>query len=339
MYPHVHTPLSLGKITLRNRIVMAPMASAKSERDGSVTQALCDHYAERAQGGLLGLVETEHHYVSNEGRAAARQASISRDSDVDGLAREAEAVHACETPVFVQISHAGSAAPQSVIRQVAVAPSPVTCPGAKVGHPLPRELTRDEIRRIVECFARAAARARLAGFDGVEVHAAHGYLLDQFFSPMTNRRDDEYGGPLRNRMRIILQVVDAIRSEVGHDLALSVRLGGCDYREGGSTIEDATKAAVLLQGAGVDLISLSGGMNYYSRLHTLEPGWFKDMSRPVRDALVGNADERGAQPTPVLLTGGIKLPSQADALLAEGSCDLAGVGRAILNNERWARKL
>ncbi len=331
---HLMQPLAVGGLTLRNRVVMVPMATGKSERDGTVSRQMCEHYSARAAWGTLGLVETEHHFVSPEGRAGARQPSASRDADVAGLARECDAVHAHDTPVLLQISHAGSAASERVIRQRAIAPSAVTCPGAKVGHPLPREMDAGDVERVVDAFAQAARRARLAGFDGVEVHAAHGYLLDQFFSPLTNRREDAYGGDLAGRLRITLEVVRAARAELAGGQVLSVRLGACDYMAGGTTREEGAAAAVALARAGADLISVSGGMCYYSRRDTLEPGWFRDASECVRRAL----GDRGID-VPVLLAGGVRKTRDADALLAGGSCDLVGIGRAILNNPAWPRRL
>lgn len=326
--PLVARPLALPRcgLTLRNRLVMVPVATAKADAAGRVTEALCEHYTTRARGRHLGLVECEHHFVSPEGRANPHQASISRDSDVEGLRREAAALHDCDTPVLVQLSHAGSAASSALTDMRPIAPSERLAPGAKVGHELPRVMDAGDIGRVVEAFARAARRARLAGFDGVEVHAAHGYLLDQFFSPLTNLREDAYGGDVFGRLRITLEVVDAVRSELDGRMALSVRLGGCDYRPGGNEVADGVEAARLLEGAGCDLISVSGGMNYYTRIDTLEPGYFSDLSTPVR-AAVG---------VPVILAGGVRRIGDAERLLADGACDLVGVGRAILNNERWA---
>ncbi|MDD7365609.1 MAG: NADH:flavin oxidoreductase [Olsenella sp.] len=324
----VARPLVLARpgIVLRDRLVMVPVATAKADAAGGVTDALCAHYVARARGRHLGLVECEHHFVSPEGRANPHQASISRDSDVKGLRHEAAALHGCDTPVLVQLSHAGSAASSALTGERPIAPSERLAPGAKVGHELPRAMDAADIARVVEAFARAARRARLAGFDGVEVHAAHGYLLDQFFSPLTNLREDDYGGDVRGRLRITLEVVDAVRSELSGGMALSVRLGGCDYRPGGNEVADGVEAARLLEAAGVDLLSVSGGMNYYTRIDTKEPGYFSDLSAPVR-AAVG---------VPVILAGGVRRIGDAERLLEDGACDLVGVGRAILNNERWA---
>ena len=332
--PLLGSPVEAGSVTLRNRIAMVPMATGKATPEGDVTPELAEHYAARARHSTLGLVESEHHFVCADGQAKLGQPSVSRDEDVDGLARECAAVHEFDTPFIMQISHAGSAASRDAIGVQAIAPSAVTCPGAKVGHPLPREMSLADIERVTEAFAAAAARARRAGFDGVEVHAAHGYLLDEFLSPLTNRRGDEYGGDLAGRMRIILEVVRAVRAELGLDGVLSVRLGACDYMDGGTTADEGAACAVEAVRAGADLISVSGGMCYYSRRDTLEPGWFSDTSTVVRAAL----REEGLD-APVILAGGIRKLEDAERLLEQGACDIVGIGRPFLNNPDWGRRL
>lgn len=322
-------PLAVGELVLKNRLVMVPVATRKADACGRVTQALFDHYAARARGGYLGLVECGHHFVCEEGRATAHQASIAHNRDVEGLKREAATVHDQGTPVFVQLSHAGSAADEKLTGAQALAPSAVTCPGAKVGHPFPRPMSADDIARIPEYFSAAARRAYAAGFDGIEIHAANGYLLDQFLSPLTNLRQDAYGGSLENRARLLLEVLSAVRAELPAGYPVSVRLGGCDYLPGGNTIDDAVALARMVEAAGASLVSVSGGMCYYGRPgHEDTPGWFADSAAPIR-AAVG---------VPVLLAGGIKTGTAAEALLERGACDLAGIGRAILNRPAWARR-
>lgn len=332
--PLLGSPVEAGSVTLRNRIAMVPMATGKATPAGDVTPELAEHYAARARHRTLGLVESEHHFVCADGQAKLGQPSVSRDEDVDGLARECAAVHEFDTPFIMQISHAGSAASRDAIGVQAIAPSAITCPGAKVGHPAPREMSVADIERVTEAFAAAAARARRAGFDGVEVHAAHGYLLDEFLSPLTNRREDEYGGDLAGRMRIILEVIRAVRAELGSDQVLSVRLGACDYMNGGTTADEGAICAVEAVRAGADLISVSGGMCYYSRRDTLEPGWFSDTSTVVRAAL----REEGLD-APVILAGGIRKLEDAERLLEQGACDIVGIGRPFLNNPDWGRRL
>ena len=193
----------------------------------------------------------------------------------------------------------------------------------------PRVLAVEEIREIEEQFAAAALRAVRAGYDGVEIHCAHSYLLNQFYSPMTNKRTDEYGGSLENRLRITLETVALVRQAIGDEIPLAVRLGGADYLPGGSTEEDARDAGMLLEAAGVDLLDLSGGMCFYARPGHLEAGYFASMSEKVKASVS----------IPVLLTGGVHTIDAAEALLQNGKADLIGVGRALLKDASWGAAL
>ncbi|MGI6756030.1 MAG: NADH:flavin oxidoreductase [Atopobiaceae bacterium] len=313
-------------LTLRNHLVMAPMASAKADAVGTITHDLLDHYTQRAQGQNLGLVITEHHFVAPEGKATNNQASIASDADISGLAREAAALHACDTPVLVQLGHAGSAASKDICHDAPIAPSACLTPGAKRGHALPRAMDADDIARTIDAYAQAARRAAAAGFDGVEIHAAHGYLIDQFISPLTNRRTDDYGGDTISRVHFLREVIAAVKQTLSGHMLISCRLGASDYMAGGTTIKDGVMAAKLLDKDGIDLISVSGGMNFYTRRDTLAAGYFSDASLPIKATVSA----------PVLLTGGIRKIEQGEKLLALGACDLVGVGRALLNNEHWA---
>jgi NADPH2 dehydrogenase len=189
-----------------------------------------------------------------------------------------------------------------------------------------RALTIPEIRELEEKFAEAALRVKKSGYDGVEIHGAHGYLLNQFYSPLTNDRHDAYGvDSLENRTRFLMETVAAVRKAVGPDFPVAVRLGGCDYMDGGSTIDDSVRTSVLLEQAGVDLIDLSGGLYVYMRPGHREAGWFSDMSRAVKEKVK----------TPVIVTGGVRTPDEAETLLEEGAADFIGVGRAMLRNPAW----
>jgi len=322
--------LHIGTIECKNRLAMAPMAVYKATDDGRVTPALCAHYAERAQRSGVGTIITEHCYVSPEGQAKPRQVSAARDEDAMGLSALADACHNNGIAAICQISHAGGAARQSVTGQAPVAPntqvSPAAIPAGE-GDGMPVALDEAGIARLVASFAAAARRVKDAGFDGVEVHSAHAYLLDQFYSPLMNDREDGYGGTLENRLRFHREVIAAVRHAVGPDFAVGMRLGGCDYRDGGATIDDAVAAARLLVEAGVDYLSISGGWDRYERPGHAEPGWFADQARAVKAAV----------DVPVLLTGGVKTLEDAQALLDDGACDLVGIGRALLKNPSWPR--
>lgn len=323
----ISDPILVGGLPLANRIVMPPMATAKAAENGSVTEEVCQYYQERAKYSKIGLIITEHSYIHPQGKASAGQMSIASDEMIPGLQRLTGCIHQEGVRVFAQINHAGSAAQSKVTGQPPVGPSAVVHPRQKAE--LPEELTARQLHEITEWFAQAALRANQAGFDGVEIHSAHGYLLNQFFSPLTNHRADGYGPQsVENRTRLHREVIRAVRQAVGDAFPLAIRLGGCDYAAGGSTIGDCAEACKIFEECGIDLLDLTGGMNGYIRPDHAEPGYFKDMSLAVKQAVK----------VPVLLTGGVTAPAQADALLAEGCADLIGVGRAIFRDAHWADK-
>jgi NADPH2 dehydrogenase len=321
--------LKVRELTLRNRLVMPPMATAKSAADGAVTEELCGYYTEKSRGGYIGLVIVEHSYVSASGKASEGQVSISREEDVEGLRRLVSRIHQNGSPVFAQINHAGGVAlDQPGIEKISASHIPM--PNAKrPDSPLPKEMTAEDIKRVTGEFARAARRAKEAGFDGVEVHSAHGYLLNQFYSPLTNKRTDEYSAAsVANRVRLHREILAAVRAQVGADYPIAVRLGGCDYRDGGSSIQDSVEAAKLLEEAGADLLDISGGFCGYIRPGAAEQGYFSEITDAIRKEVS----------VPVILTGGITDPAAAEALLETGKADLIGVGRAILRDSDWAKR-
>jgi len=319
-------PLTTGTLKLHNRLVMPPMATAKGGANGEMTDALVDYYAEKSAGGALGLVITEHCYITMQGRNRIGQPSIADDDTIEGWKRLVDVLHGNGSKAVMQINHSGGATTREATGLETVAPSGITSP---VGPgETPRPLTTAEITTIVEGFAAAARRVRAAGFDGVEIHAAHGYLLNQFFSPLTNKRSDEYGGDTRGRIRMHLEVIAAVRAAVGDDFPVLLRLGAVDYLEGGSRIEDATLAAAEFERAGVDMLDITGGITGFMRPDHDEPGYFSDVTEAIK----------GVVSVPVILTGGVTEPSQAEQLLADGKADLIGVGRAILKDSGWAQR-
>lgn len=321
---HIFDSITINHLTLANRLVMPPMATAKADENGHVTDEVCAYYEERARYSKIGLIITEHSYIHPQGKAHPGQTSISSDDDIPGLRRLTDCIHAEDVKVFAQLSHAGSAALSKVTGQPPVGPSAVY--HSKQKDELPQEMTVQQIHEVTDWFAQAARRAQQAGFDGVELHSAHGYLLNQFFSPLANKRDDAYGAQsVENRTRFHREVLEAVRKAVGEEFPISLRLGGCDYVDGGSTVEDCVKACRILEQCGVDLLHLTGGMNGFIRPGHSEAGYFRDMSVPVKQAVQ----------VPVLLTGGVTTVQQAEALLADGCADLIGVGRAIYKNAHW----
>jgi len=311
------TPLEVKGLRLKNRIVMPPMHTGLATRKGAVTSRLVEHYVRRSKA--LGLLIIEHSYVSLDGKLGERQLGIYDGKLAKGLRKLANSVHSIGTPVVIQINHAGSRTTMEVTGMQPVAPSPSENT---------RELKINEIEALVDAFALAAERAMKAGFDGVEVHGAHGFLLNQFFSPLANRRRDSYGGSLENRMRFPLEVVERVKKIVGDKLLL-YRLGADDLDPAGTQIEDSQKFAVRLEEAGVDIIDVSGGLGG-SRPEQLQDrqGYYVPQAQQIKK-VVG---------VPVIGVGGIKEPQYADRIIREGRVDLVAVGRELLKDPDWASK-
>lgn len=319
----IHEPIRVGQLTLKNRLVMPPMQTGRTEA-GHVTDNLVQYYRERAEYSAPGLIITEHSFIAKAGRASQEQLSIADDGMIAEHKRITDAIHKAGSLVFVQLNHAGGAA-MPFVPSENVSASNVSIPAKKLLK-RPRALTKEEIRSLQECFAQAAVRAVAAGYDGVEIHCAHAYLLDQFYSPITNKREDEYGPQsVENRVRFLTEAMAAVRAAIGPGVALAVRLGGADYLPGGATEEDAVAACKLLEAAGAELLDLSGGMCFYSRPGHLEAGYFGSMTEKIKREVT----------VPVLLTGGVKKLADANRLLAEGKADLIGVGRALFKDAHW----
>lgn len=323
---YLNTPYQNKNIRLKNRLVMPPMATAKCP-DGKVTPELLAYYDEKSKDGSIGLIITEHSYISMEGKASSNQLSISSDSDIPGLKELVNVIHQNGCQVFAQISHAGMQAKQETTGMIPFSVSNAKNP-RRPDDSINKMMTIDEINELRIKFSKAARRAKEAGFDGVEIHSAHGYLLNQFFSPLTNKRKDEYGGSLENRIRFHLEIIRETRRMVGENFPIAIRLGACDYMENGSTKEDAILACIAFENAGADLIDISGGFNGYTIAGCTKQGYFSDITEAIKKAVT----------IPVILTGGITEPCIAEKLLQENKADLIGVGRAILKDSSWAKK-
>jgi len=225
----------------------------------------------------------------------------------------------------MQINHAGNNTFKKIIHNTPVAPSPIANPRKEE---IPHELTGSEITNIIQAFRDAVLRVKKAGFDGGELHSAHGYLLNQFLSLITNKRIDEYGGDILTRIRFHIRVIESVRSDVGPDFPVIIRIGACDFMPGGITIEDLKAAAREFEKAGINIIDISGGVRGWNIPELSGQGFFVPFSEAVKEVVS----------IPVILTGGITEVQAAEQLLAEGKADLIGVGRAILQDSHWAKK-
>jgi len=308
-------PLEVGEYTLRNRIVMPPMLTNLATVDGSVTERLIEHYIRRAK--MLGILIVEASYVSKGSNLSEKQLGIYDDKMVSGLRKLSKAIHEKGTPVVVQIMHSGAKAYVDSSGFQPVAPSATE---------YARKLEVNEIDSLLDDFADAANRALKAGFDGVEVHGAHGFLVNQFFSPLTNRRSDKYGGSLHNRIRFPLEVIERVKEKVGKKLLL-YRIGSEDLNSNGTKIEDSIHLAERLEDLGVDIIDVSGGL-CGSRPPELQniPGYFIPQAQKIKKAVK----------VPVIGVGNIKDAKYANKLIEEGSVDLIAVGREIMKDPEWA---
>jgi 2,4-dienoyl-CoA reductase-like NADH-dependent reductase (Old Yellow Enzyme family) len=308
-------PLKVKGYILRNRIVLPPMQSGRANFEGAVTNRLINFYVRRSTH--LGLPIVEHSYVSPLGKIGPKQLSIHDDSAISGFEKLANALHEIGAPAIVQISHAGGVTNKRVI-------------GTEPAGPSPREKSRmleaSEIYGIADEFAKAAERAVKAGFDGVELHGAHGYLLNQFFSPLFNKREDEFGGSLEKRMCFPLLVAEKVRRILG-DRLLLYRIGSDDLAPMGTHIEDSIVFAKKLEQLGVDIIDVSGGMcGSEPRQLRLVKGYFVPQAQAIKKEVK----------VPVIGVGGITEPDFADKLVREGKVDFVAVGRAFWSDNNWA---
>jgi NADPH2 dehydrogenase len=296
---------------------MPPMQTGRANFDGAVTNRLINFYVMRS--AALGLPIVEHAYISLMGKLSPKQLGIYDDSLFAGFEKLAAGIHSVGAPAVLQISHAGGVANKKVINAQPAGPSPT----GKA-----RALQKTELETIVNEFALATERAVKAGFDGIELHGAHGYLLNQFFSPLLNKREDEFGGSLENRTRFPMLVVERVR-EILKDKLLLYRLGSDDLAPNGTHIEDAIIFAMKLEQAGVDIIDVSGGMcGADPKQLRHQKGYFVPQAKEIKKAIK----------VPVIGVGRIRDSSYANEIVSDGTVDLVAVGRALWKDSKWAEK-
>ncbi|MFC1661538.1 FAD-dependent oxidoreductase [Gemmatimonadota bacterium] len=323
-------PFSIGSCHLPNRVVMTTVKLGYATPAAEVTARHTAFYARRARGGA-GLLTTEPLFVQANGRELPTQLGIHEDSLTPRLEELVEAVHAAGGRIMAHINHAGRAAnPMLVPEDGLVSASDVLCPANRV---TPRPLSLAEITGIVHAFAEASRRVREAGFDAIEIPFSHGYLIHQFLSPHTNRREDGYGGTFENRLRFGKEVLAAVRAEVGDALPVVVRMNAVDYVEGGMDIDDALHLAGSLVHLGVDALSITSGTMCESVPFCLYP-----TGTPEANLLPLAARIREASALPVIVAGRIRSPAVARKALTAGQTDLIGLGRPFLADADWVRK-
>ncbi|MGE5583936.1 MAG: FAD-dependent oxidoreductase [Bacillota bacterium] len=328
-FPNLTSPTKIGNMDLRNRMAMPPMVTNYAYEDGSVTDRLRAYHAERARGGV-GLIIVEASYVHPSGKGFQNEVGIYSDKLIRGLRSLVDAVHAHGAKIAIQLYHGGRQTASDVTGEPLLAPSPI--PDPTKGE-TPKEMSKDEIAMMVRAFGEAARRAKAAGFDAVEVHGAHGYLIDEFLSPYANKRTDEYGGPLENRLRFALEVVRAVRQAVGPDFPVLYRMSADEKVPGGLTLDETKEVARRLEREGVNALHVSAGV-YESAVWIIQP-----MSLP-RACLADLASGiKSVVKIPVIAVGRINDPEVAEGLLAQGKADLIAMGRQLLTDPDTPRKI
>lgn len=368
------SPMKIGKLEIKNRVVMAPMCMGFGQFDGRVTEAMHNHYVERAKGGV-GLIITEISRVNDiTGAASFGQLGVSHDYQIDGLRKMADDIHSYGAKIMVELHHPGrqnlglmiGTVPISVacdkimgkayaklltgaiippgkkLQDKDIVPrtvAPSKCEKSKMAESVNRGLTKLGIKKLVRQFVDGAVRVKKAGCDGVELHAAHGYLIQQFLSPNTNKRNDEYGGSLENRMRFLMEIIDGIRRECGADFPIVVRLSVDEMYEKigqkgkGYDLQEGLKMAKALSDKGIDAIDVSSAaydtFNYWLEPTTFECGWRKYLATEVKKVV----------DIPVLAANLIRSPEQAEQQLEDGVQDFVSLGRPLLADPHWVNKV
>lgn len=330
MFKELFEPYTIGSLELKNRLISAPCERNYSNVDGSVTQLYIDYLVERAKGGV-GLIIPESMYTDPVGRGHIRQLGIYSDHLIPGLKRMTEAVHRHGAKMASELMYTGRETSSYITGFQPVAPSPVACK-VLAGGEAPRELTKDEIRKLIDDYGEAARRSVEAGFDMVEIHGAHGYIIGQFLSPFTNKRTDEYGGSFENRMRFPLEIIARVREVVGNGYPIAYRMSADEKVEGGLRIQDMVAFSKKLEEVGIDLLDVSAGI-YESIIWVAQP-----MAFP-RGCLVDLGWEiKKNVKIPVSIVGRINHPAFAEEILAMGKADFIAIGRALHADPYWPVK-
>lgn len=326
--------IKLGPLTLPNRLVMPPMTTNLAREDGSIGDRAIDFYVARAQGGV-GMVVVELSVVSIEGKRLPYNIGIWHDEQIQGLARLARVIRDAGAVAAIQIGHGGreSNSTYTGCRPVAPTALPSVYRGTTSEVEIPLELDLDGIKRLISDFVQAAERASKAGFQAVELHGCHGYLIAQFLSRYTNKRTDAYGGSLENRARFLVEIIQGIKEECGSDFPVIARINGNDYVPGGNVEADARKIALLAQKAGADAIHVSAGF-HQSIPYRIIPGM--DMAEacytPLAQMVKGEVD------VPVIAVGRIGRPELAEEILAQKQADLIAMGRPLICDPELPQK-
>jgi len=326
-YPHLFSPVTIHTMTLKNRVVMPPMCTDYATIGGAVNDRLIEYYATRARGGV-GLIDVEFSYVHPAGKVFEHMLGIYDDKLIPGLRRLTDAIHQGGAKVIVQIAHGGRRGHSDITGATIVGPSSIP----RLNGETPKELSPAEIEDLIQAFILAARRAKKAGFDGVMIHMAHAYLLQQFLSPFSNVRTDRYGGDLEGRARFPLEVVKGVRREVGKDYPITCRLCGDEFLKEGFDLSQSIRVAKMLEANGVNAIEVSAGAHETGYVITAPPYYPMGFLSPLSEAI------RKEVNIPVGAVGRIHTPEVAEDLLRQGKADLIAVGRGLIADPDWPKK-
>jgi 2,4-dienoyl-CoA reductase-like NADH-dependent reductase (Old Yellow Enzyme family)/thioredoxin reductase len=318
-FPRLFSPIQIGGLEVKNRILMTGMSGHMAPPDGSVTEREVAFYERRARGGA-GYLVVGAAYVHPSGSFGVDQLGIYSDELIPHLSRLAQAIRRHGAVASIQLHHAGRQTNSHVTGQPIIAPSPIACP---VKREVPHALSLSEIDEVVEWFGQGARRAMEAGFNAIEIHGAHGYLPAQFLSPRSNQRTDAYGGSLENRARFITRLVERVRREVGAGVPISVKISGDEFTADGLTVAETPLIAALLESAGADLVAISAGVApYYMTVPNmaLPRGCYTELARAAKERCR----------IPISTVGRISTPELAEEILARGDADVISMGRPLI---------
>jgi len=326
-------PARIGRLAIKNRLARSATCEWMCDADGRAGQSLVDFYTTLAQGGV-GLIVTGHGYVSRTGRASPGQIGIYDDGLGEALKPVVAAIHRGNARAVMQINHAGARArPNLNDGAQPKGVSAIPAPGYDI---VPTEMTEQDILELIRDYGRAALRVKEAGFDGVQLHAAHGYLLNQFLSPFTNRRSDRWGGSFDNRLRFLREVCEEVRAQVGSDFPMFIKIASQDFVAGGLTPQDGARIAARLADFGLDAIEVSGGVEFGKTRHSVRAGikeqtdeaYFLANARRIRDVT----------DLPVMLVGGLRTPELMERIITDERMDFVSLCRPLINDPELPNK-
>jgi len=326
------SPIRIGKITIPNRIVRSATHEFMAEGDGCISDRQIKLYRSLAEGEV-GLIITGHAYVSPDGKASPYQTAVYDDRFIPGLKKIVGSVQGHPSHIFLQISHAGRQTKEKLCGCTPMSPSPVFEPVFDV---LPKEMTQGDIERVISDFIMACARAEQAGFSGVQLHIAHGYLLSSFISPYTNRRTDEWGGNTKNRVKILIRIIQGIRKKISPDFPLIIKLNSTDFIPEGLNVEESIRIAQILEKQGVAGIEVSGGMAEAGKGSV----WEGYLPEEKEGYFIHNASRiKEATAIPVFGLGGIRSVSVMEKIIMNRMADLISLSRPLIHDPHFVDKI